>query len=220
MNSKQKITHESAKAHVSGTAEYIDDRTLMHGEVFVDVYFSPHAHAKIKNVDLSEALKEPGVLGIYSYRDLHTNIWGNIFHDQPFLASDLVQYAGEAVFVIAADNRESLLQAKKKIKVDYEILKPVLSVKEAREQKLFIGPFRKIERGQVDTAMKSAPHRIKGTIQMAGQDHFYLESQACVVYPKEDGQVEIHASSQHPSEVQQMVAEALGLKFHQVVCIV
>ena len=101
MSNKQKITHESAKAHVSGTAEYIDDRALMHGEVFVDVYFSPHAHAKIKNIDLSEALKDRGVLGIYSHKDIHQNIWGNIFHDQPFLASEIVQYAGEAVLVIA-----------------------------------------------------------------------------------------------------------------------
>lgn len=217
---KAKLTHESSLAHVTGTAEYVDDRPMLKGEVFVEVYFSPVAHAEIKSIDVTEALKVVGVLAIYSAKDIHTNLWGNIFHDQPFLADKIVQYAGEAILVIAAEDREAILKAKKKIKIEYKELKPVLSIQEARQQKLFIGPCRKIERGDVDVSLASAPFKLKGVIEMAGQDHFYLESQACIAYPKEDGQVEIHASSQHPSEVQQLVAEALGLKFNQVVCIV
>lgn len=217
---KIKITHEASKSHVAGTAEYIDDRAFLKGEVFVDVYHSPIAHAEILSIDLSEARAVEGVLGIYGSEELHTNIWGNIFHDQPFLADKLVQYSGEVILIIAAENREAILNAKKKIKIQFKELTPVLSIGEARRQKMFIGPCRKIERGEVDLTMKNAPHRIKGVIEMAGQDHFYLESQACIVYPKEDGQIEIHISSQHPSEVQQLVAEALGLKFNKVVAIV
>jgi xanthine dehydrogenase large subunit len=217
---KLKITHEAARAHVSGTAEYVDDRPFLKGEVVVDVYYSPYAHAEILSIDTKEALQVEGILGIYGANELRTNLWGNIFHDQPFLADKIVQYAGEVILVIAAENHEAILKAKKKIKIEFKELKPVLSIREARDKKLFIGPCRKIEKGEVEKAMASAPHRIKGVIEMAGQDHFYLESQACVVYPKEDGQIEIHASSQHPSEVQQLVAEALGLKFNQVICIV
>ena len=215
-----KITHESAKGHVTGQAEYIDDRPLVGREVFVDVYYSPVAHAKILKIDVSEALKVEGVIAIYQASDLYHNIWGNIFIDQPFLADKLVQYVGEPIAVIAADNRDALMRAKKKIAVDFEILKPTLSISKAREKKLFLGPERKILRGDPDLALSQAPHQLKGVIKMQGQDHFYLESQACIAYPKEDGQIEIHSSSQHPSEVQQMVAEALNLKFHQVVCIV
>lgn len=217
---KKEIFHESAKAHVSGSAEYIDDRTPLVNEVFVDVAYSRVAHGKIRGVDVSEALKVPGVIAIYQARDLHANTWGTIFHDQPYLADKLVQYAGEAVAIIATTTREALLPAKKKIVIDIEELEPVLSIQHAKEKKLFIGPLRKIQKGQPDRAMSDAPHRLKGKTVIQGQDHFYLESQACIAYPREDGQLEIHSSSQHPSEVQHMVAEALNLKFHQVVCVV
>jgi xanthine dehydrogenase large subunit len=220
MNDKAHIQHESAKEHVSGTAEYIDDRLFYKNEIIVDVFFSPIAFGKIVKSDLSEALKVKGVCAIYSARDLKTNIWGPIFHDQPFLAMDEVQYAGEPIFVIAAESHESALQAKKKIKIEFEEFTPVLSIENAIEKNLFLGPLRKIERGNVNQAFNAAKNVLSGKIKTLGQDHFYLESQACIAYPKEGGQIEIHTSSQHPSEVQQLVAEALGLKFHQVVCVV
>lgn len=218
--SSKKITHESAKAHVTGSAEYIDDRPLVQGEVFVDVYYSPVAHGKIKSINLDEAKKVEGIIAFFTAKDLHLNLWGNIFHDQPYLADQLVQYVGEPIVIIVSEKRESLILAKKKIKIDIEELEPVLSIAKAREKKLFIGPLRTIKRGDPDSEMQKAPHRLSGSIKMQGQDHFYLESNACIAYPKEDGQIEIHASSQHPTEVQQMVSEALGLKQHQVVCIV
>ena len=165
---KLKITHEASKLHVAGTAEYVDDRALLKGEVFVDVYHSHYAHAEIVSIDTKEALAVEGVLGIYGAEELHTNIWGNIFHDQPFLANKVVQYAGEVMLIIAAENKEALLQAKKKIKVVYKELTPTLSIQDARKQKLFIGPCRKIERGEVEKAMAAAPFKIKGVIEMAG----------------------------------------------------
>lgn len=221
LNIKSKHTfHESSRSYVTGEAEYIDDRALYGDEVFVDVFYSTIAYGRIKEIDISQAMKTKGVLAIYQAKDLHENLWGNIFKDQPLLAEDFVQYAGEPILIIVAENRNCLLRAKQKIKVDYEELQPVLSISEARFRKQFIGLKREIQSGDVESALKSSPHRLHGVIKMQGQDHFYFESQACIAYPKEDGQIEVHASSQHPSEVQQMVAEALGLKFHQVVCIV
>ncbi len=219
-HSKIKINHESALAHVTGTAEYIDDRTLMANEVFVDVFYSSVAHGKIKKIDLSEALLVDGVIDIYVAKDLHLNRWGTIFHDQPYLADDLIQYAGEPIAIIATEKREALLSAKKKIRVEIEEIEPVLTIAKAREKKQFIGPLRSIQKGDYLKALRETPNRISGTISMQGQDHFYLESQACIAYPKEAGLIEVHSSSQHPSEVQHMVAEALNLKFHQVVCVV
>lgn len=207
-------------ALVSGQAEYIDDRPFVSGEVHVDVFYSSVAHGRIRRVSTDEALKIPGVIAIYSAKDLAANLWGTIFHDQPYLASETVQYVGEAILVIAAETREALLRAKKAIRIDIEELPATLSIGEAKAQKLFLGPLRTIERGDFKKAFATAEHRLKGDIKMAGQDHFYLESQACIAYPREDGLIEIHASSQHPTEVQHMVAEALGLRFHQVVCVV
>lgn len=214
------VYHESGVAHVSGRAEYIDDRAPLSNEVYVDVVYSSVAFGKIRSIDTTQARNADDVIAIYTAEDLHCNQWGTIFHDQPYLAFDFVQYVGEPIALVVTATREALLQAKKKVFVDIEEFDPILSIKKAREKKMFIGPLRKIVKGDPEAALAQAPHRLKGVIRIQGQDHFYLESQACIAYPKEDGQIEIHSSSQHPSEVQHMVAEALNLKFHQVVCIV
>lgn len=214
------VHHDSSSAHVTGTAEYIDDRPFVQGEVFVEIFFSTKAKAKIKALDWQKALKTPGVVGIFSAKDLHQNLWGTIFKDQVFLAEQMVEYAGEPILLIAAESKKAAHQAKKEIHIEYEELTPTLSIDQAIQKKEFIGPLRRISRGEVDSELKKAPHRLQGEIEIAGQDHFYLESQACIAYPKENRSLEIHASSQHPTEVQHLVAEALGLKYHQVVCVV
>lgn len=212
--------HDSSRSYVMGSAEYVDDRPLVHGEVFVDVFYSPVAHGKIKSLDVSACAAMPEIVGVYTHKDLHHNTWGSIFHDQVFLAEDKVQYVGEPIVVIAATRRDVFHEAKSKIKCEIEELTPTLDLQKAINEKFFIGPKRTIQRGDVDKALVSAEHKMKGDIEIAGQEHFYLESQASVAYPKEDNQIEVHSSSQHPTEVQHLVAEALGLRHHQVVCVV
>ncbi len=217
---KKMTPHDSAKGHVSGGAEYVDDRPIAKNELFVDVFYSPVAKGKIKSLDVSECLKLEGVEAVYTYKDLKHNLWGSIFHDQCFLAEDEVQYVGEAIAVIACSDKYILHKAKQAIKCEIEELEPTLSLQEAIDKKEYIGPCRTISKGDIESALKNAPHKLSGFVEIAGQDHFYLESQASIAYPKEDGQIEIHSSSQHPTEVQHLVAEALGKKFHEVVCIV
>tara|TARA_B110001454_G_scaffold218991_1_gene249039 strand:- start:80292 stop:82652 length:2361 start_codon:yes stop_codon:yes gene_type:complete len=212
--------HDSGRSYVVGKAEYIDDRPLVHGEVFVDVFYSPVAYGKIKKLDFTACLAMPEILGVYTHKDLKHNLWGSIFHDQVFLAEDQVQYVGEPIAIIASTKRDIFHEAKAKIKLEIEELEPTLDLQKAIDTKFFIGPLRTIQRGDVDDALKSAPNKLKGDIEIAGQEHFYLESQASIAYPKEDDQIEIHSSSQHPTEVQHLVAEALGLRHHQVVCVV
>lgn len=215
-----KIAHDSAVGHVTGQAVYVDDRPPVSGEVYVEIFYSREAKAKIRKLDIEKALDAPGVLGVFTAQDLKHNLWGSIFKDQVYLAGEQVQYVGEAIAVVAAETRTAAIQAKRLIQIEFEPLPPTLDIETAIQNREFIGPKRQIECGDPDAALKSAPYKLSGQIQIAGQDHFYLESQACVVYPKEDGALEIHASSQHPSEVQHLVAEALGLKYHQVVCVV
>lgn len=212
--------HESAIGHVTGTAEYIDDRPLLYGEVFVEVYYSIHAKAKIKSLDLKKAQSLPGVIAIYTAKDLYKNTWGSILKDQVFLAETMVQYAGEPIAIIAGETKEAAKLAKKNIQIEFEKIEPTLTIDQAILNKEFIGVSRQITRGEPDIELKKSKHQLKGIIEMAGQEHFYLESQACIVYPKENNSLEVHASSQHPTEVQHLVAEALGLKYHQVVCTV
>ncbi len=211
---------DTAHTHVAGASEYIDDRPRVKGEVDVDVLPSPHAHARIKAIRTAKALAVPGVLAIYTAKDFHTNHWGTIFKDQPLLADDKVQYVGEIVAVIAAENRQAARDARALIEVDYEVLPAILSVSEAIRQKSFIASKRHITRGDVERALHTAPLKLEGKIVIRGQDHFYLESQASIVYPKEDGQLEVHTSAQHPTEVQHVVAHGLGLPASDVVTIV
>lgn len=214
------LPHDYAHTHVTGESEFIDDRPAMKNELFCDIFFSTRAHALIKRVDFSLALAMPGVVEIFTGHDFAHNLWGTIFQDQPILATDKVHFAGEGIAIIVAETREAAQRAKHKIIIEYTDLAPVLSIEEAKKSESFIIPARKIERGDVDGAMKASPHTLQGKIVIQGHDHFYLESQASIAYPLEDGQVEIHSSSQHPTETQHVVAHALGLPDNDVVCIV
>lgn len=212
------LPHDNAHTHVTGESEYVDDRPKMHNELFVDVFYSSRAHATIKNLDFSEVLKFPKVLAVLTGHDVHHNLWGTIFKDQPILAIDKVQFAGEPIALIVAETLEAAQRAKQKMIIEYVDLDSVLSIDQAKAVKSFIGDRRKIERGKVAEAMKHAPHQLKGKILIQGHDHFYLESQVTIAYPLEDGQIEIHSSSQHPTETQHVVAHALGISDKDVVC--
>lgn len=212
------LPHDFAHTHVTGESEFVDDRPIMRNELFADVFYSTRAHALIKRVDFTETLRDPKVIAIFTGHDFSHNLWGTIFKDQPILATDKVNYAGEGIAVIVAETREAAQRAKQKVIIEYTDLAPVLSISEAKKSESFIIPARKIERGSVESALKESPCTLQGKIIIQGHDHFYLESQASIAYPLEDGQVEIHSSSQHPTETQHVVAHALGLPDKDVVC--
>lgn len=214
------LPHDSAHTHVTGESEFVDDRPKMHNELFVDVFYSSRAHALIKKLDYSQVLECPKVVAVFTAKDIPHNVWGAIFKDQPILADEKVQFAGEGIALIVAETMEAAQRAKQKMIIEYTDLDSVLSIDKAKEMKSFIGDKRKIERGQVDEAMKSSPHTLSSSIKIQGHDHFYLESQATIAYPLEDGQIELHSSSQHPTETQHVVAHALGLPDKDVVCVV
>ena len=215
-----KYSHDSAHTHVTGKSEFVDDRPVTKGELHVEVLFSTEAHAKITKLKLEAALKVPGVVGIFTAKDFHHNIWGTIFQDQPLLADKEVNFVGEGIAIIAAESREAARDAKFLIEVSYEKLPAFLSIDSAKENRSFIAGERKIIRGDVTKAFQSAPHKLEGKIVLRGQDHFYLESQATVVYPREDGQLEVHVSAQHPTEVQHVVTHGLGISSSECVVIV
>jgi xanthine dehydrogenase large subunit len=212
------LPHDNAHTHVCGESEFVDDRPVLKNELFCDVFYSTRAHALIKRIDFTEVRKMPGVIDVFTGLDFHDNMWGTIFRDQPLLAIDKVNFAGEGIAIIVAETLEQAQRAKQKVIIEYTDLAPILSIEEAKKAESFIIPARKIERGEVDTAMKKAPHTLSGKIIIQGHDHFYLESQVSIAYPLEDGQLEIHSSSQHATETQHVVAHALGIPDKDVVC--
>jgi len=214
------LPHESAHLHVTGKSEFIDDRPFLKNEVHVGLIYSPYAHARIRKMDFEKALKVEGVVGIVTSNDVNHNTWGTIFQDQPLIAENEVHFVGEVVGVLAARTKGALEEAKKLVHIEYEKLSAILSLKEAIQKRSFIAGERKIESGDFSKAFEKSKYQIEDSIDIHGADHFYLESQCAIVYPKEDGQLEVHSSSQHPTEVQHVVAHCLGLKSKDVVCIV
>ncbi|MCM2279369.1 MAG: molybdopterin-dependent oxidoreductase [Oligoflexia bacterium] len=212
--------HTSARTHVTGESEFVDDRPATRGELFVELVLSAHAHARIKAIDPSKALRHPGVAAVFTAGDFHSNLWGTIFKDQPLLAEQVTAYHGEPVALVAAESREAARAGRSLVEIDYEPLPALLSIAAARTANSFIAPAREIARGDAKVAFLAAPRRLEGRIVIRGADHFYLENQASIAYPREDGQIEVHSSSQHPTETQHVVAHALGLSYKDVVCIV
>jgi xanthine dehydrogenase large subunit len=214
------IQHDSAVGHVTGEAPYIDDLRPRTDELLVGFVPSPAACGKIASIDLDAARKLPGVVGLYTAADIPgKKVFGPVLHDEPVLALDEVLYVGQPVVVIAAETPEAIGQARRAVKIDIEPAEPILSIERAIELDRFIGPARQIRQGDPEQTIKSAPHRLSGVFHSLGQDQFYLESQAALAYPGEQGQMVVHSSTQNTSEIQVMVATVLDLSQHEVVCI-
>jgi xanthine dehydrogenase large subunit len=215
------IRHDSSLGHVSGESVFVDDRPITNNEVFVGLITSPVAKGKLKSINWDLALEHEDCLGVWTSKDLVAKKWGAIIHEQPILVEEQISYMDEVIAIFASKTRESISQIQKLFELDIVEEEPIFSIKEAAKNKniIFKSPTPFVQ-GDVGKAMSKATHRLKGTFICGGQEHFYMESQACVAYPMEHGQVEVHSSSQHPSETQRVVAEALGVPFHHVVCVV
>ena len=214
------IPHDSAIGHVTGAAPYIDDLPRRVDELYVGFVGSPVASGTIKSVDLDAAKNLPGVACVLTHRDVGPhNIFGPLICDEPFLATDKLSYIGQPVVVVAAESQAILDHACSLVKIDASSSKPVFKIEDAIAGEHFIGPRRQIRRGEPENAIPASAHQLSGEFYVAGQEQFYLESQAAVAFPGEQDQLIVHSSTQNTTEIQTMVAEVLGLSQHQVVCI-
>lgn len=211
------VKHDSAWKHVSGQARYIDDMPMPEGLLHAAVGHSEQAHARILSMDLEAVRQYPGVVAVITAKDVpgHLDI-GPVFPGDPVLADDVVEHIGQPIFAVAATTHEASRKAARLAKVNYEPLDAVVTVEQALDKQLFVRPSHTQQRGEPDRALAESPHRLKGEQHVGGQEHFYLEGQACLVEPTEDRGMFVHTSSQHPSEVQKLVAEVLGLPIHEV----
>ncbi|PCJ48982.1 MAG: xanthine dehydrogenase molybdopterin binding subunit [Gammaproteobacteria bacterium] len=210
--------HESADKHVSGEAIYIDDRPEAIGQLHGAVGQSSIAHGKISLLDLSAVRAAEGVVSVITAKDVSGQLdIGPVFPGDPVLADDKVEYLGQPIFAVAAT---SVILAKRAVKlaiVDYQQLEAVLSISDALTKQSFVRPPYIMKRGDSDLAIGNAEHQLAGKVAIGGQEHLYLEGQISTAIPNEDGGMTIYASSQHPSEVQKLVAEVLDIAFNKVV---
>jgi xanthine dehydrogenase large subunit len=211
--------HDSGPKHVSGTAEYIDDMIEPEGTVHAYLALSTRAHAEIVSVDLAATKAAPGVIGVLTADDIpgENDVSPSHKHDEPVFAEGKVQFWGQPLFAVVAETRDQARRAAHLARIEYRDLPHALDVRAAQAAggALVTEPL-KLERGDVAAGLAEAKHRVKGSIAIGGQDHFYLEGQIAMAVPGEDEDVTVFASTQHPSEVQLMVAAVLGIRHHAV----
>uniref|UniRef100_A0A8B9MJ97 Aldehyde oxidase 1 n=1 Tax=Accipiter nisus TaxID=211598 RepID=A0A8B9MJ97_9AVES len=211
------IMHQSGIKHATGEAVYIDDLPSVDGELFLAVVTSSRAHAKIVSIDTSEALKGPGVFDIITAHDVPaTNEF--YYSDGPEII--FVICVGQIVCAVVADSDIHAKQAAAKVKIEYEVLEPViLTIEEAIKHNSFFEPKRKLEHGNVDQAFETVDNIIEGEIHIGGQEHFYMETQSVLAVPiGEDKEMDVYVSTQHPAIIQEMVAASLGVPANRIMC--
>ncbi len=217
----QSLPHESARAHVTGQARFIDDLPELAGTLHAAPILSPLAHGRLLGLDSAAALALPGVVGLVLAADIPgARLLPTSARDEPVLAQDELLYAGQVIGLAVATDRETARRAARLVQIQAEPLPALLSARAAHAAGHYVAPPVHLVRGDVAAALARAPHRLAGQFESGAQEHFYLEGQVAYAQPQEQGQWLVHSSSQHPGEVQHCIASALGLGNHevQVVC--
>ncbi|NVK59268.1 MAG: molybdopterin-dependent oxidoreductase [Rhodobacteraceae bacterium] len=218
MSVAKPLPHDAAPLHVTGRAGYIDDIPVPPGCLHLAFGLSEIAAGRISEIDLSEVRRAPGVVRVWEAKDLPSDCdCSPSLGDEPMLSGGTVHYVGQPVFLVAATSHLAARKAVRKGVIRYQERDPVFTVDEAMaaDARFEEGP-RIWEKGDAARAMETAPHVVTGTLEMGGQEHFYLEGQAALVFPQENGDLLVHSSTQHPTEIQHKVAHALHKPMHAV----
>lgn len=206
-----------AANHVTGRSVYVDDIPVMEGMVFVKVFDSPVAHGRIKNIDFSAAEQVPGIVKIFSHKDIPgENQIGGIIPDEPFLADQEVHYRGQPVLLVIAEHEDAAEEAIKEIKIEIDPLPIITDPREAFKQGKLLSSSRKFSKGEVADAFSKCKYIFEGNAESGGQEQLYLETQGAYAYPTEHDSVKIFSSTQGPTQVQRTVARVLGIGMNKV----
>ncbi len=217
MSMGKPLPHDAAPLHVTGQARYIDDLSMANA-LHLAFGLSSVAHGEITGMDLSAVKAAPGVVAVLSAEDLpDMPDCSPSAHDEPLLAVGTVHYVGQPVFLVIADSHLAARKAARLGKVSYRELPALLTVDEAlaANSRFEQGPV-VWAKGDAARAIEAAPRVVEGSFEVGGQEHFYLEGQVAACLPQEGGDMVVHSSTQHPTEVQHKVAHALHLPMSAV----
>ncbi len=211
VRTKRSAPHDSAHLHVNGTARYADDEAEPVRLLHLAFGQSSEAHAHLVSMDLSAVRAADGVVAVFAAADIPgNNDVSPVAGDDRLLAEGEVTSVGQAVFLVAATSQRAARAAARLGRIDYEPLPAHLTITAARDAASLIEPTQRMARGDAAAAFAASPQRLTGSLDIGGQDHFYLEGQVAIATPGEDGQLHILSSTQHPSEIQHLVANMLG----------
>ena len=209
--------HESARAHVAGAATYVDDIAELKGTCYAAPILSTLAHGRLLGVDASRAQAMPGVRGVVLAADIPGHpMLASFVGDEPVFATTTVEHVGQVVGLVVADSMMQARRAARRVQLQIEELPAILTVEQALAAKSYVLPPVHVARGNAALALQAARHRLRGTLEVGGQEHFYLEGQVAYALPLEQDQWLVYSSTQHPGEVQHWVSHALGLDNHAV----
>lgn len=214
-----RLRHDSAHKHVAGTADYIDDMPEPAGTLHGALGLTDRVHAEILEMDLSAVAAVPGVVCVLTAKDMpHSNdISPTHLHDEPVLADGRVQFHGQPAFAVIAETRDVARRAARLAKITYRDLPHMIDVADAiAGGGELVTPPLTLQRGDPQGELERAPRRLKGRMRIGGQEHFYLEGHVALAIPGEDDEMTVWSSTQHPSEVQRMVAHVLGVPSNAV----
>ncbi|TNE64306.1 MAG: xanthine dehydrogenase molybdopterin binding subunit [Alphaproteobacteria bacterium] len=205
------LRHDSAHKHVAGSAVYIDDLPEPKNLLHIYVAMSTVPRARLEGMDLSAVRAAKGVACVLTAADIpgHNDV-SPFAGDDPLFATDLVEYVGQPIFAVAADSREQAIAAAGLADVRYAELPAYLDIDAALAAESKIESSQIMAQGDSEQGLSASKHRVSGSFRIGGQDHFYLEGQIAFATPLEDGDVHVYSSTQHPSEVQHLVAHVLG----------
>jgi len=213
------VPHDSASKHVQGAAQYIDDLREPEGTLHVAIGGSPQARGRLVSLDLAAVRAAPKVVAVLTAADIPgLNDVSPAFGDDPMFAEDAIGFHGQALFAVVAETRDAARRAARVAKIEIAAERPSVTVEDALDRGETVLPDYAFGRGDPDAAIAASPLRLEGRFRIGGQEHFYLEGQVALAIPDEDGAMQVLSSTQHPTEVQHVVARVLGLPDSYVTC--
>ena len=215
----QAMPHDSAFKHVQGAADYIDDIREPEGTLHVAIGGSPAARGRIVRMELGKVRAYPGVHAVVTANDVPgRNDISPANADEPAFAADRVMFHGQPIFAVIATTRDIARRAATLAVIDIDRESPNVTVEQGQASGETVLPDYEFVGGDADATIAKAPHRLNGVLRIGGQEHFYLEGQIALAVPGEDNDMLVYSSTQHPSEVQHVVARVLGVADSFVTC--
>jgi xanthine dehydrogenase large subunit len=215
----QPLPHDSGAKHVQGAAEYIDDIPEPNGTLHVAIGGAPVARGVIRRIDLSDVQSAPDVVAVITAAHIPgKNDISPANADEPVFAYERIDFHSQPVFAVIAKTRDAARRAALRGKIEVAVETANVSVEQGRASGERVLPDYAFIHGDYAKTIAAAPHRCTGTLHIGGQEHFYLEGQVALAVPGEDGAVLVYSSTQHPSEVQHVVARVLALPDSFVTC--
>ncbi|MGR3815318.1 MAG: xanthine dehydrogenase molybdopterin binding subunit [Cognatishimia activa] len=210
--------HDSAALHVTGQARYVDDIPTPRGTLHLAFGLSSIARGQIAAMDLSKVREAAGVVTVLTAENLpFENDVSPSIHDEPLLSDGAIHYLGQPIFLVVADSHLNARKAARLGEISFTQETPILTIEDAlaADSRFEDGP-RIWSAGDAAQALKDAPKSLSGSITMGGQEHFYLEGQAALAQPQDNGDMVVNSSTQHPTEIQHKVAHAIGVPMNAV----